>query len=1181
MVKNFDIALNTPISCSNRSFKICQLDNGIMALVISDPAETIASFSLSVASGSHNDPNDIAGLAHLCEHAILASGSKEFPKRHQYHETIVQNGGSHNAYTSGENTTYYFELPVSSDKGELVFERVLEILSSSLKNPVFTETTITKEIYTIESEHGANKASQNKQLYHATRLLASKSHPFSRFCTGNFETLCNLPKLRKLSLKNSLMAYFNEFYRPSNMAICIKSSQSLNLLTKLAIQFFGGISGEHRHSCASNLSAKGRGSSSRSSEVVGTTSQLRSKILKRVWLPKYQGSKIFDSAANFLLIKASKGPTMRLIFPINHKYARFSVNNLAIFSKNWCDIFGDESVGSLADCLRKLNLVTSITSSCPSYCSGEDGLVLELSLTRDGSRDAHKILQTIFDQYIPKFIHDQTRNLAMYLSDLNAIDMLKFLYQSRETSSMEMCAEYSTRMLSDLEALDPKCLLKGCPLPECNDPSTNLGSYHDSSESIVWWTGQAIMFQNFISDFVNRQNMRIIILGDQGASGLLDPLSNPLILSYDPYYEFEYFKGLLDFAYLDQQANLPDFPFHIPNYDCFLPSVGRKLEVIKRALEVSSARAQDAALSFVTHENLVAGIPRLVCKNRHCEMWVKEEEFNLSFKSKSMVSFEVISRMLHASPYHTISLEILGELLSATLSGALYPSEKIGFTYEIFPSVKGDVRLGFTITGFPEGVYTIIRLITDTIKDLAYGDRISPALFRQARVAVRNKYERAASGNCTVLATLGLLVVLEECMWPMEDRLEALEEIDLSSFLLICSQYLGGPVYLNLLIQGDLDYADAIKDWLMLQLVSQSTPKNEYIIAEPASTVLDQGTNAFIKKQGPLEDPNNCIVYFIQTGARDNAHIFALTSFTAFLMSLTLVPDLRIKRQIGYVVFGGMRLLSTTVGIHVTCMSDATPEHLEVQIDEYLTHLELDVLQNMSENEFQDSFLRKFCRISQGSAGIKSQSSSGPSDISAQIKASVQSGNLSEQGKEMLDHKRMFSQISTRRYNFEVEDEPLDAKFLEGLTLQDYRHFFRGTISVFSERRSKLSIMVESTMGLEEISKKRLCSQVGGYLKVKGLKISNRDLEGIIEKAGGRPQSLLKELIKYFASKGETLKLCNIALKESLKAVISAVVQKVSYMHPEELPAITKKNYSKIPLTQIHNVNEYRLRRKL
>ncbi|SSD61122.1 uncharacterized protein SCODWIG_02883 [Saccharomycodes ludwigii] len=107
----YKLPLYLPISNLEKRYKLFKLPNGLLCFLISDPTEKIASCSLTVATGAFNDPENMLGLAHLCEHMLLAGGSKEYTDPQIFHEEIGKNNGSFNAYTTGEQTTFYFEIP--------------------------------------------------------------------------------------------------------------------------------------------------------------------------------------------------------------------------------------------------------------------------------------------------------------------------------------------------------------------------------------------------------------------------------------------------------------------------------------------------------------------------------------------------------------------------------------------------------------------------------------------------------------------------------------------------------------------------------------------------------------------------------------------------------------------------------------------------------------------------------------------------------------------------------------------------------------------------------------------------------------------------------------------------------------------------------------------------------------
>lgn len=207
----------------NRAYKLIQLPNGINVVIISDAEENYNSCSLTVAAGSHNDPATVPGLAHLCEHMILAAGSSNHPTPGLFHSLIAKYNGDMNAYTTGEQTSFYFQVPqVANSEGTLAFEELLSVFSSAFKFPLFTSSVLNKEIYAIQSEHENNKTNPGKVLYQATRLLANKNHPFSRFCTGDMNTLKTFPSTENINIRKELISYFNDNFYGENITLCVR-----------------------------------------------------------------------------------------------------------------------------------------------------------------------------------------------------------------------------------------------------------------------------------------------------------------------------------------------------------------------------------------------------------------------------------------------------------------------------------------------------------------------------------------------------------------------------------------------------------------------------------------------------------------------------------------------------------------------------------------------------------------------------------------------------------------------------------------------------------------------------------------------------------------------------------------------------------------------------------------------
>ena len=100
------------------------------------------SASLSVKVGSMDNPTEIQGLAHFLEH-MLFRGSKKFPETDLFVDMIKKNNGSFNAYTSGDETNYFF----SSSKNS--FDEILDVWSRFFIDPLLDKNSQDKEVNAV------------------------------------------------------------------------------------------------------------------------------------------------------------------------------------------------------------------------------------------------------------------------------------------------------------------------------------------------------------------------------------------------------------------------------------------------------------------------------------------------------------------------------------------------------------------------------------------------------------------------------------------------------------------------------------------------------------------------------------------------------------------------------------------------------------------------------------------------------------------------------------------------------------------------------------------------------------------------------------------------------------------------------------------------------------------------
>ena len=1159
-VQTIDVPIYTPISNSNRAHQFVQLSNGITALLISDPGESFASLCAAVATGSHNDPDEVPGLAHLCEHMIISSESKKFPKRSHYHDLLIEYNGNQNAFTTGEQTSFYFEIPNSNNKtGKPIFDELVGVIADKLGSPIFQSADINKEIQAIDNEHENNKNLVSKALYHGTKKLATQRSKFSRFSTGNIYTLTQFPIVagKIINLKNVLQKYYADNFVAENISIVIRGSQSLHYLKKLVQTTFGDF----------------RTKSTIKSQSFSIESF---KKLQKVWAARYTEplfSKQEPETPNSILIQSSKAPILRLVFPVSHQEALFSRSELKIFSKVWSDLFGDESSGSIHSKFSARNILTRQVTQLSKFTIDDEGLVLQFELTNSGWKTGvESLLTDLFQGFLPFFQSIDPDEIAQYLNEWNTINLLQFMYQDLDNSTMDKCSDLCSELL---QCEDPQFILNNSIAFSCNRKGSDIGSYYESPKSKEWWNSQAKKFLSFVKTYMSWNNCKLIFLGDLQSNDFLKSRQVPTNVKFDEHYRFQYELSLIKLNHVKMSPK----DFRLPSSTAFLFGLEKNLSALKQSLTAVLRKSQGSALSIITQSELLQTTPRLMSKNENYELWVKEEN-SLEYSSRSVITIELINMGMEPSAKNTMNLEILTQLLYFYINESLYPSERVGYMYQIAANNRGDVRLAVTINGFPQGVAMILQIIMDKMVDIGKPDfDITNSMFRHSRILVRTKYEEAARANSCTLASLGVLILLEKELTTLEERLDALEDIDIESFKMFCKDlWIPKSNYMNLVIQGDLSIAETVNQYMDGIIHHLSGPNvnqtSVFRLREPETIKLAQGSNFFIEMTSFKEDPTNSVVYFIETGDRTNPVDYTMSSLFEYFMSMTLVPDLRNKKQIGYVVLGGLRLLTDTLGIHISVMSNLPPHTIEDRIEEYIYYLETNVLGAMTEAEFQDNILQKYMQLIKSNSLEKLIKNAGPANLMAQIEASVHSGNypsnLQSQGYTVGQHKKLKDEISFRTYAF--SETKVDVCLLSKLTLQEFKRLFMEKISILSLQRRKLSVRFKTPMTKPDIGISMMTMQLDGFLKSKGFHITRDELQEIVTKTAGKPTSLFKELFHHFRTQGQSLRLCTLVLKEIVKQILAVTPSSSSSSNTK----LTQNIKTQIP-TEIQSIASFKM----
>ncbi|KAI5152334.1 insulysin [Enteropsectra breve] len=215
--------LETNATDSNQ-YKALILDNGVKALLISNPEFTKSSCAVSVGIGSYNDPHEHPGLAHFLEH-MLFMGTAEYPGENDFQNFLSLHNGYSNAYTSDEMTVYYCDI----ESGE--YKKMIDMFASFFTCPLFIKDAVVREISAVNSEY---LNSINSAPFRMGALLSEfirENEIRGRFSCGNSETL------KSPNIWAEVKEFYEKAYSGDGMCVVLATNHPIQFAEQLLMKF--------------------------------------------------------------------------------------------------------------------------------------------------------------------------------------------------------------------------------------------------------------------------------------------------------------------------------------------------------------------------------------------------------------------------------------------------------------------------------------------------------------------------------------------------------------------------------------------------------------------------------------------------------------------------------------------------------------------------------------------------------------------------------------------------------------------------------------------------------------------------------------------------------------------------------------------------------------------------------
>ena len=205
-----------------------KLNNNIKYVLIQDETLSKSYVSVAVNIGSYHNTKEYDGLAHFLEH-MLFMGSKKYPYENHFYNILTKYGGISNAYTSEDNTVYFFNV---FDSGLL---ELIDIFSRFFIDPLFNSKSLEKEINAVQSEYEKNLNNDNYTIYQFIHYLMNNDSTINNFFCGNLNTL------NKTNIRDIMIDFYNNYYTSDNISICIMSCKPITELYNIINNTFNTI----------------------------------------------------------------------------------------------------------------------------------------------------------------------------------------------------------------------------------------------------------------------------------------------------------------------------------------------------------------------------------------------------------------------------------------------------------------------------------------------------------------------------------------------------------------------------------------------------------------------------------------------------------------------------------------------------------------------------------------------------------------------------------------------------------------------------------------------------------------------------------------------------------------------------------------------------------------------------
>ncbi|KAL0571049.1 metalloprotease [Marasmius crinis-equi] len=936
----------------DREYRIIKLQNGLEATLVHDATADKAAASLDVAVGHLSDPDDMPGLAHFCEH-LLFMGTENFPKENEYSEYLAKNNGSSNAYTSLSNTNYYFSVSTSHLSGALAR------FSSFFHCPLFAPSCTSRELNAVDSEHKKNHQQDLWRIFQVNKHLSKPGHPFSKFGSGNRESLSRkaqeLKAKGKLPPGSSLTAEVQKLQvDPSPISSRVASPAPSDISTSSEGDSDGGAAGREtrrrliewwqKEYCAGRmkLCVVGKESLDDLSELVST---LFSPILNRGIEPLPTiADHPFGPNEKGTLISIPTIMTMHMLeiaFPLDPQVENWRHKPANFISH----LIGHEGPGSLLSLLKKEGLAVGLSCGPQALGRGFDMLRVTLELTGKGFENYQQVI-LLTTKYF-NLLRSQSQFEHFHQHEISALSLTRFRFLEKRKPD-----GYATHIAETMSKPYPRELLLAAP-----NITWDWGDEYPGYEK----HGNGEVKLRELINSLRMEEGRVLLMGKEEELERVPRFDKSVEWKQEPWYGTKYRVERFPEDFLRSCSEGPaSADLFLPGPNQFIPE---DLSVEKKEVTQPQKR------------------PHYIWSTPLCSMWHKKDD--RFWAPKAEVTIHIRSRFSDTTARSTVLTRLYTDLITESLTEFAYDAELAGLKYDCHSSSKG---LYVVLRGYNDKMGVLAEKVLERVKSLRVdGERLKVVIERNKK-AWENFFMSQSYGIANFFASY----VLSERAWRVEELLKELSSVTPCEIEEHAVKLLS-QTHINMLIVGNVTEDEAVNIAEMAerglgQLENDTEPSdlNEFAL------VLPPGSNYIYASQllNPAQ-PNNALTYYLHFGPMNDSQLRVVSALLTQIMTEPAFNILRTKEQLGYIVHCSGLLLpgSTLKGVRIIVQSEKRAGYLEGRVEAFLEGVK-DTLEQMSDAEFGEhkeglrkKWLEDYKNLSEESSGYYSSINSGSWDF--------------------------------------------------------------------------------------------------------------------------------------------------------------------------------------------------------